>query len=142
MKTIELIEPQQVGVKSENIIELPLGLLGFERVKNYVLLSRPNEEPFMWLQMLDKAGKSFLVVPPAHVLADYQPDITSEDVEFLGLSQPGDALVLNIVTLHGNGQATVNMKGPVVVNRHTFIGKQVIPNNVAQFGLRHPLPVA
>jgi flagellar assembly factor FliW len=142
MKTIELIEPQQHGVKGETIVELPFGLLGFEHVKNYVLLTRPHEEPFRWLQMLDNAGRGFLVVPPFHVMPDYQPDITAEDVEFLGLAQPADALVLNIVTLHGNSQATVNLKGPVVINRHTLIGKQVIPNNVAQFDLRHPLPVS
>jgi flagellar assembly factor FliW len=142
MKTIELAEPQPCGVKGENVIQLPFGLLGFEQVKNYVLLSHPREEPFMWLQMVDKAGQGFLVVSPSLVLADYRPDLATEDVEFLELQDPADALVFNIVTLRGNNQATINLKGPIVVNRHTLVGKQVIPNNAAQFALRHPLPVS
>jgi flagellar assembly factor FliW len=142
MKTLEVIEPEKRTVSGENVIQFPLGLLGFEQVKNYVLLSNPGEEPFLWLQMLDGTHKSFLLVSPFLVSQDYQPDIAEDDVNFLGLTGPEDALVLNIVTLRGGGQATVNLKGPVVINRHTLVGKQVIPNNVSQYTLSHPLPVS
>ena len=48
MKTEELIvEPKQQYVVNQNLIQLPYGLLGFEKVKNYVLLANPQEEPFM-----------------------------------------------------------------------------------------------
>jgi flagellar assembly factor FliW len=142
MKTAELIEPPTAGEIGQTLIQLPYGLLGFERVKNYVLVDNPKEEPFLWLQMLDNGRKAFLVVSPFLVKPDYQPDIPADDVEFLGLSNPEDALVYNICTIRGPGQATINLKGPVVINRHTLIGKQVIPNNAAQFALCHPLPVA
>ena len=142
MKTLEVIEPEKRTVSGENVIQFPLGLLGFEQVKNYVLLTNPGEEPFMWLQMLDGTHKSFLLVSPFLVSRDYQPDIADDDVEFLGLTGPADALVVNIVTLRGGGQATVNLKGPIVINRHTMVGKQVIPNNVSQYALNHPLPVS
>ncbi len=142
MNTLELIETEKRGVNAENIIRLPYGLLGFERIKNYVLLSKPQEEPFMWLQMLDEGRKAFLVVSPFLVLPDYQPDIAEDDVKFLELTDPADALLVNIVTLRGNGQATINLKGPVVINRHTMVGKQVIPNNAMQYEVQHPLPVS
>src|SRR5262249_59674615 len=98
-------------VKPENIISLPLGLLGFEQVKQYVLLGTPDEEPFLWLQMLDNPSQGFVVVPPAAVVPNYTPDIPQTDVDFLGIKNPGDAIVLNIVTMRG-GDATVNLKGP------------------------------
>ena len=143
MKTEELIaEPKAQYVVNQSLIQLPFGLLGFEKVKNYVLLANPQEEPFMWLQMLDSAKKAFLVVSPFLVMPDYQPDIPGSDVEFLNLADPTDALVYNICTLRGPGRATINLKGPIVINRHTMIGKQVIPNNATQFALCHPLPVA
>ena len=142
MKTAEVMEPERRQVGGENIIQLPFGLLGFERVKNYVLLSKQHEEPFMWLRMLGEDNSAFLVVSPFRVLPDYQPDISKDDVNFLGLETPDDALVVNIVTLPQRGQATVNLKGPIIINRHTLVGKQVIPNNAAQFDLRHPLPLA
>ena len=139
MKTEELIEPAQRAAKTETRIQLPYGLLGFERIKNYVLLGIPHEEPFMWLRMLDNAKQEFLVIPPFLVLPDYEPDIASADTEFLGLANPADALVIAIVTLRANQPATVNLKGPIVINIHTLTGKQVIPNNAARYSLRHPL---
>jgi flagellar assembly factor FliW len=81
-----------------------------------------------------------VVVPPHFVLADYQPDLSELDVAFLNLNDPSEAFVLNIVTLRDQGQATVNLKGPIVINRRTLIGKQVIPVNAAEYAIRHPLP--
>lgn len=142
MKTVATSEPEWLTVRKENIIRMPLGLLGFESIKQYVLLARPEEEPFLWLQMLDDPNHSFLVVSPFHVLPDYSPELSNDDVKFLALTAPEDAMIINIVTLRPDGQATVNLKGPIVVNRHTLIAKQVIPSNAADFSLRHPIQVA
>ncbi len=142
MNTLELVEPEKRALNGQDIIQLPYGLLGFERVNNYALLTRPNEEPFLWLQMLEGARHAFLVLSPFAAVPDYQPDIAEEDVKFLELTTPADAQLVNIVTLRGKGQATINLKGPVVINRHTKIAKQIIPNNAAQYSVRHPLPVS
>jgi flagellar assembly factor FliW len=139
MTTAELTETERPRLEGRDVIRLPFGLLGFEHVKQYILLANPAEEPFMWFQMLNDARRAFLVAPPSRLLPDYQPDISDDEVEFLELRDPADAFLLNIVTLRGNGQATVNLKGPVVINRRTLIGKQVIPNNAAQYSLCHPL---
>lgn len=143
MNAVEnVVEPATSGPAEARIVQLPFGLLGFEQVKQYVLLARPDEEPFLRLQMLDQPSHSFIVVPPNEVVSNYQPDLAAEDVEFLGLRSPADALVLNIVTFRGEDQATVNLKGPIVLNRHTLVGRQVIPTNANQFALQHPLPAA
>lgn len=139
MNTAELNELTPVTIKSENVIHLPGGLLGFERIKKYVLLSNPDEAPFLWLQMLDDPNLAFLVVSPCVVVADYKPEISEEDTEFLGLQSPQDALVFNIVTIQPDGPASVNLKGPIVLNRFTLVGKQVVPRNVAEYSLNHPL---
>ncbi|MBM3882895.1 MAG: flagellar assembly protein FliW [Verrucomicrobia bacterium] len=142
MKFAEPIETEVLPVRSENIVRIPLGLLGFEPIKEYVLLIRPEETPFLWLQMLNDPNLAFLVVSPFVVHPSYEPDITAEDAEFLELKQPEDALVFNIVTVRPAGAATVNLRGPIVLNRHTLIAKQVIPTNAADFDLHHPLPTA
>ena len=142
MITAELMEPETPETsqtEDRGIIRLPFGLLGFEHVKQYVLLANPAEEPFMWFQMLNDAKRAFVVAPPSRIVSDYQPDISDDEVDFLELADPTDAFLLNIVTLRGNGQATVNLKGPIVINRRTLIGKQVILNNAAQYSLHHPL---
>lgn len=127
---------------TETPLELPLGLLGFEQIKKYALVAEPGEEPFLWLQMLEGPGHSFLVLPPSSVVPDYAPELTDEDVAFLGLQNPSDAVVLNIVTLRANGSSSVNLKGPIVFNRRTCVAKQVIPLNAARYPLQFPLPAA
>jgi len=142
MNTLELMEREQPTTHTNNVILLPYGLLGFERVKNYSLLANPGENPFQWFQMLDDARHAFLVLPPGAAVSNYEPDLEDQDVQFLELNDPSDALVFGIVTMRGAGRATVNLKGPIVINRRTWVGKQVIPNNAAQYPVRHPLPVA
>jgi flagellar assembly factor FliW len=139
MNTLELLEPSRLEIKAENIIHMPEGLLGFEDARRFVLLSHPSEDPLMWLRMLDQPRASFLVVPSFLVLPDYQPDIPDEDAALLGLLDPDDALVLNIVTLHPDGEATANLKGPIIVNRHTLRAKQVVLMNGGNWALQHPL---
>lgn len=142
MKVAEAIETETVAANHENTVVLPLGLLGFETIKNFVLLAEPEAEPFLWLQVVDDPGLAFLVVSPFLVKPDYQPEISEQDSEFLGVTSPEDVLIFNIVTVRANGVSTVNLKGPIVLNRRTLIGKQIIPANVADLPLKFPLPMA
>ncbi len=141
MKCSEKTEFELLPVQPENVIEMPMGLLGFENIKKYVLLSNPDEAPFLWLQVLDDPKLAFLVLPPSELFPTYQPEIGPDDVKVLGLNGPEDALVLNIVTLRPGGRATVNLKGPIVLNRHNLVAKQVVPVNALHYNLQHPLPV-
>lgn len=144
MKTMKTTEPctlARVPVQEENVLELPFGLLGFEQFKRYVLLSRPEEAPFLWLQVLDQPNLAFVVVSPTAVAPDYAPEISDEDVRFLDLRATEDALLFNIVTLRGQNNATVNLKGPVLVNRRTLVGKQVVPLNAADLPVCQPFSV-
>lgn len=142
MNSAQPIETDEQVDTSGSVIELPLGLLGFEKITLYTLLGSPEESPFLWLQMVEDPNLSFLVVPPGQIMESYDPEINDEDAAFLGLQNPQDALVLNIVTVHADGQANVNLKGPIIVNRVSLKGKQVIPRNVSSFSLQHPLNVA
>jgi flagellar assembly factor FliW len=136
------IEMETPAAPPSNQVRLPLGVLGFEQIKNYLLLANPAEKPFAWLRVADNASLAFVVIDPFIVLPDYKPDIPQSDVDFLGLKDASDALLLGIVTIHGHSRATMNLKGPIVINRHTHTGKQVIIANAADYSVQHPLPVA
>ncbi len=141
MKNADSSVVEPAPVREGNVLQLPLGLLGFEQFKRYALLSRPEEAPFLWLQVLDQPNLAFVVVSPTAVAPDYEPEISDEDASFLDLRTPEDALVFNIVTLRGQNNATVNLKGPVLVNRRTLIGKQIVPLNAADLPVCQPISV-
>ena len=125
---------------AETVIHLPNGLLGLEHLKKYVLISNPGEQPFSWMQVLGDSSLAFLVVSPFDVAPDYAPDIPAEDANYLELEDPSDAILFNIVTLRKKGRSTVNLKGPIVVNRYTWTGKQVVLANAGDYSVQHPIP--
>lgn len=141
MKVAEKTESHRLNVSQENTIKMPMGLLGFEQFKEFVLLANPEDEPFLWLQVIEEPSLAFLVMSPFMVVPNYQPDIPDEDAGYLGLQGPEDACVLNIVTVSDATRATMNLKGPIVLNRRTLMAKQVIPANAAEYSVQHPLPV-
>lgn len=138
--TVEVNRLESVTVPKENIVHLPLGLLGFERIKHYALLQSASELPFSWLQVIDEPDLAFLVLPALEFFPEYEPDVPAEDVKFLDLNHPADALVFNIITLGAKGSATANLKGPIVINRFTLKGKQVVLANASRYSIQHPLP--
>ena len=136
------IETEPAAPVAATEIRLPMGLLGFEKMKEYLLISNPVEEPFGRLQVKGDTSIAFVVLNPFLIVPDYHPDIPETDVEFLNLHDAQEAMVLNIVTVHKEGHATMNLKGPVVINRNTGIGKQVVISNGANYSVQHPLLVS
>lgn len=142
MKSTDTIETKAPEVPADNRLQLPAGILGFEQFKDYMLLANPAEAPFAWLRVTENASLAFVVINPFLVMPDYAPDIPETDVEFLNLKEANDAILFNIVTVWGPNRATVNLKGPIVINRHTHVAKQVIIANASNYSVQHPLPVA
>lgn len=130
-------EPEATIAVSD--VRLPMGLLGFEKMKDYLLIANPGEEPFGWLQIKGETSLAFVVINPFLIVPEYRPDIPQADVDFLGLNSPDEAMLLNIVTVHKSGGATMNLKGPIVINRNTGIGKQVVIANASEYSVQHPL---
>jgi len=144
MNSANVIEIEEIET-TETIaccdVRMPAGLLGFEHIKDFLLIAKPAEAPFRWLQVKNNPSLAFVVIEPPFFMPDYRPDIPDADVGFLGLISPNDAAVYNIVTVHGPRHATVNLKGPVVINRNTGVAKQVVIANAAEYSVQHPLPV-
>lgn len=135
------VEEKIIPLFTETVVELtfPCGLLGFEQIKQYKLHAFPDLHPFLWLEGQEGNGLCFLVVPPSYVVEFYQIELSDEDVSFLELREPADAVVHNVATFHPDGSITVNLKGPLVYNRHTFMARQVVPKNAAALSIKHPL---
>lgn len=121
--------------------ELPDGLIGLVEAVRFELLINEEEAPFMWIRCADRHELGFIVVEPSQIVDDYDVEISDDDAAGLGILKAEDALVLNIVTLKDGTieSATVNLIGPIVINRHTLQGKQVIAMNYMKFSARHPL---
>ena len=141
MKVSPELYPTELDSAANRSLQLPGGLVGLAEYKSFELLSVPDQFPFLWMRLQGPETLDFVVIEPGGIIPDYELELFDEDAEALELAGPAEALVLNIVTVrHGsNASATVNLAGPVIVNRRTGVARQCILANYARYSAHHPL---
>ena len=97
----------------------------------------------MWLREQVQDGLAFVVLEPGGIVQNYAVEISDADTQILGISGSEDTLILNIVTISSEhpGKISLNLVGPIIVNRTTLVAKQCIINNHEEFSARHMIDV-
>jgi flagellar assembly factor FliW len=142
MKVLPDPYPTDLDAIAANAFAIPQGIIGFAQYRRAELLYMPGHLPFLWMKLSgEPGGVNFVVIEPGGIIPDYEIEIFDNDAESLGLSDPSEAMVLNIVTLRQQAplDATVNLIGPIVVNRRTRIGRQLVIANHSRYSARHLL---
>lgn len=139
-----LSDPIELGADALTIkaFTLPQGILGFPEHTQAELHFHPELLPFLSLNLKGPAGAvNFVVIEPGKMISDYKPELFDNDASSLGLEDRADAMVLNIITMRPGSpvEATVNLVGPIIVNRRTGVGRQLVIANYARYRARHPL---
>ncbi len=109
----------------------PRGLYGFEQHIEYALLEA-EPQPFFYLQSLSDKDVCFIVIDPFLFRPDFEVDIESADMELISIQEPKQAAVLAIVTIPSQDSGlslTANLQGPLVINRETNTGCQIVQND-------------
>lgn len=115
-------------VYSKNdVITFPTGIPGFEKNKEFVIVSLPEYAPFEWLVCVDGTRLRFAIINPLLFAPEYSPNMQKDQIEDLGIENPEDVLFYVIVTIRENPlESTANLIGPVIINRTRKVGKQII----------------
>ena len=111
-------------VSAESIIELPSGLIGFPKHKQFVMID--HKPPFSWLHSVEDADLAFVVVDGFEFGDKYnlKPPYGDGDID---LQQDDEYAILVIVTVRPDPQfTTANLKAPLFVNVRTRKGVQII----------------
>lgn len=142
MKVFPNVLPTDFDLPPSNEILLPYGLIGFDGYRSAELLYLPDHLPFLWMKLRGSAGPlHFVVIEPGGIVPDYEPELFEDDASALELRGPAEAMVLNVVTLLRQDpvEATANLIGPIVVNRRTRLGRQLVISNYSRYSAHHPL---
>lgn len=110
------------------LLHIPAGLLGFPDIKHYLIVDADHEVPFKWLQARDEPRLAFVITDPFAFLPDYKVEMTPLDLMDVGADATTDLFLVAIVTLPREETAypTVNLQGPVLVNRTNGWAKQLV----------------
>ncbi len=127
-----------IDVDERQRIFFPYGILGFESLKDYVLLDA-SQQPFYWLQSMDVVEIAFVLIDPRIFRPDYELEVDEEELKEIGIESKDDILDFAIVTIPENtANMTANLQGPIIINKKTRVGRQSISTN-PKWKVRHKI---
>jgi flagellar assembly factor FliW len=128
----------EIEIEERQRIDFPRGLFGFESLRDFALLDS-TQQPFYWLQSLERVDVAFVLIEPTFFRPDYTPDVEPSELEEIDITDSADALVFSIVTIPEQASSmTANLQGPLILNRRLHKGRQFISTNPL-WGIRHPI---
>ena len=123
-----------VEVDEDAVVAFPQGLIGLGGDR--FALVGGEDEAILWLHSVDDPDLAVPVAEPWAFFPDFALDVSDEDVERIGLTDPDDARVLVVVRVGPTAEECfANLKAPILVVGGT--GHQVL--NEAEAPLRAPL---
>src|SRR5512141_2996 len=125
-----------IDVDERQRICFPHGILGFETLREYVLLDA-RQQPFYWLQSIEVAEIAFVLIDPQVFRPDYRLEVDEDELREIGIESPEDILPFAVVTIPANpAKMTANLQGPIVINRRSRLARQCISTN-PEWRVRH-----
>ncbi len=128
MTTIRTSRFGQLQVDERACVTLPSGIIGFPASTRYIVLDHFRPAPFKWLQSMDEPELAFAIMDPGDLPCEYAITVRDEDLRDLGRLDEGEFALFVIATVRSAdpGGLTANLRGPVIVNLRTRVGKQVV----------------
>jgi len=123
----------------ENTILFPRGLLGFESLREFIVMPSEADDPLICLQSLEDAQVAFLLVDPRRYFPEYQITPGRQEMEMLEINGDEDSCTLTMITVHSDQSVTLNLVAPVVYAPRTQRGVQMVLENT-EYSVRTPLP--
>ena len=125
--TFQNVKFGEVTIERGAIVTFAQGIPGFERFRQYGLVTVEEEDPFLRLLSIEEPSVGFVIINPMLIWTDYDPDIIEEDVDGLEITRAEEMALYCIVTLSAiPEEVTANLKGPICINTETMKGKQMI----------------
>ena len=138
------ISGQQEFVPDEtnNQFFMPEGLIGLPDFNKFELIVDPESLPFVVLRAVEGDEIQIPAVEPVGLVENYRLDIGDADAEMLGLvGADANPLILNVATIksYDPQKVTLNLAAPILINRRTRVGKQVVLLNYQSYSTTHVL---
>lgn len=108
----------EITVSDDLIFDFSNGILGFEHLNQFVLISDEDTEPFKWLLSIENPEIVFPLLNPWQIDINY--DIGSE------FNQEKDAVMVIVTLSDEDGSMSANMKAPIILDVIEQKGKQII----------------
>lgn len=128
-----------LNYEEDDIITFAKGLPGLQDLKKFILVDFEENPIFKILHSVEDEEVGLVVVSPFDFINEYEFELKDSIVERLAIKDSNEILVLNTVTLSSKVEnITTNLKAPIVINRKSKLGEQIIIDN-EKYMIKHPL---
>jgi flagellar assembly factor FliW len=126
--------------KSDYVVRIEEGLIGFSNYKDFVFAEHADLVPFRMLESVNSDPKvEFLVIDPNVLVPGYSEVIPDRTWEAVGITDRSRRLVFVVASIGPTPRESIaNLQAPILVNHETMTARQVILTDPA-FPIRHPL---
>ena len=131
-----------IDIPEDQVIYVPLGLIGFPNQKRYVLREHKKGSPFIWFQAVDDEDLAFVLIDPLLCQPDFEIQVSPEDRKTLELPESCEGLQTMVTVNITPGdplEITANLLGPVAINLQKKLAKQIVLHH-SSYSTRHPIP--
>ncbi len=127
-----------IDYEEGDVLTFAEGLIGFENLVHFLLLSPEPDSPFRWLQSMDEPTVAFLVAHPERFVSGYEPEIDDQIAEELAFEESTPRIVFTTASIPPGQpeQLTLNLAGPILINAVTRCGRQVVLDDAA-YTIKH-----
>jgi flagellar assembly factor FliW len=136
--TVQLPRFGTCTYREAEVLTFPWGLPGFPDCQRFLALT-VGAGTVLWLQSLDDLKVALPVADPWQFFPEYEPRLPSFARLSLALDRAEDFAVLAVTIIPEEGEATMNLMAPIIVNLRTRVARQVTVEG-EEYSMRTPIP--
>lgn len=127
-----------INYSEEDIIFFKNGLPGFEDLRKFIIFPLKDNDSFSIIHSVEE-DLGIILISPFMVKENYEFKLKENIIEELKIKEPNEVMVYTTVTLNSNiEKITTNLKAPIVINRFSKLGKQIIIDNES-YKIKEPI---
>ena len=125
---IETLRFGEIDIEEARIFDFVLPIIGFDKLKKFVILEPTKDNLFKWLQSVEDPALAFPIISVSALDYDYTIDIADNVIEALGITSVESVLVMNITSIPQNDPSgtTINLLAPLIFNIDNQKAGQVV----------------
>ena len=125
---INTVKFGEIEIEESRIFDFVLPIIGFDDLKQYIILEPNKETLFKWLQSVEEPSLAFPIISVAALDYDYSIDLSDSVINSLEINNAESVLVMNITSIPQDNPrgTTINLLAPLIFNLDNRKAGQIV----------------
>ncbi len=129
----------QVEYDSAKTLHFPTGMIGFENLREFIVMPNIKRGPLFWIQSVEDPEIAFVLTDPTNFFVDYRVAPDDNEKAKLGIQDGDDCHALVVVTVNSGSDFTFNLLAPILYAPSSNRAIQVVLEQ-SNYSTKMPLP--